>query len=65
MSRMAFLDLNLHVLQVATLNSNYGGRSVVQNCTSDTPYEYIAMIRNNLCIIQISLKYGSVKGSTR
>ena len=36
-SRMAFLDLNLHVLQVATSNSNNWGRSVVQNCTSDTP----------------------------
>ena len=31
------LDLNLHVLQVVTSNSNNWGRSVVQNCTSDTP----------------------------
>ena len=37
-SRMAFLDLNLHVLQVATPNSNNLGCSVVQNCTSDTPW---------------------------
>ena len=36
-SRMAFLDLNLHVLQVATSNLKNRGRSVVQNCTSDTP----------------------------
>ena len=36
-SRMAFFDLNLHVLQVATSNSKNWGRSVVQNCTSDTP----------------------------
>ena len=36
-SRMAFLDLNLHVLQHATSNSNNWGRSEVQNCTSDTP----------------------------
>ena len=36
-SRMAFLDLNLYVLQVATSNSNNWGHSVVQNCTSDTP----------------------------
>ena len=36
-SRIAFLDLNLHVLQVATSNSKNWGRSVVQNCTSDTP----------------------------
>ena len=36
-SRIAFLDLNLHVLQVATSNSNNRGRSVVQNCTFDTP----------------------------
>ena len=35
--RMAFLDLNLHVLQLATSNSNNWGRSVVQNCTSGTP----------------------------
>ena len=40
-SRIAFLDLNLHVLQVTTPNSNNRGRSVVQNCTSDTPNEYI------------------------
>ena len=33
-SRMAVLDLNLHVLQVATSNSK---NSVVQNYTSDTP----------------------------
>ena len=32
-SRMTFLDLNLHFLQVATSNSNNWGRSVVQNCT--------------------------------
>ena len=31
-SRMAFLDLNLLVLQDATPNSNNWGRSVVQNC---------------------------------
>ena len=36
-SRIAFLDLNLHVLQVATSNLKNRGRSVVQNCTSDTP----------------------------
>ena len=36
-SRMAFLDLNLHVLQLVTSNSNKRGRSVVQKCTSDTP----------------------------
>ena len=36
-SRMAFLDLNLHVLQLATSNSNNWECSVVQNCTSDTP----------------------------
>ena len=36
-SRIAFLDLNLHVLQVAPSNSKNWGRSVVQNCTSDTP----------------------------
>ena len=36
-SRMAFLDLNLHVLQVAISNSNNWARSVVRNCTSDTP----------------------------
>ena len=36
-SRIAYLDLNLHVLQVATSNSNNRGRSVVQNCTSLTP----------------------------
>ena len=32
-SRMAFLDLNLHVLQVTTSNSN---KITVQNCASDT-----------------------------
>ena len=32
-SRIAFLDLTLHVLQVATSNSNNWGRSVLQNCT--------------------------------
>ena len=36
-SRIAFLYLNLHVLKVAISNSNNWGRSVVQNCTSDTP----------------------------
>ena len=37
-SRMAFLDLNLHCLQLAPSNSNKRDRSVIQNCTSDTPY---------------------------
>ena len=37
-SRMAVLDLNLHVLQLATSNSNNWGHSVVQNYTSDTPF---------------------------
>ena len=37
-SRIAFLDLNLHVLQVAPSNSKNWGRSLVQNCTSDIPY---------------------------
>ena len=36
-SRMAFLDLNLQVLQNAISNSSNLGRTVVQNCTSDTP----------------------------
>ena len=36
-SWMAFLNLNLNVLQVATPNSNNRERSVVQNCTSDIP----------------------------
>ena len=36
-SRLAFLDLKLHVLQLGTSNSNNWGRTVVQNCTSDTP----------------------------
>ena len=37
-SKTAFLDLPLHVLQLATSNSNNLGPSVVQNCTTDTPY---------------------------
>ena len=39
-SRMAFLDLNLHALQLDNSISNNcnWGCSVVQNCTSDTPY---------------------------
>ena len=36
-SRMVFFNLNLHVLKLAISNSNNWGRSVVQNCTSDTP----------------------------
>ena len=32
-----FLDLKLHGLHFATSNSNNWGRSVIQNCTSDTP----------------------------
>ena len=36
-SGMAFFDLNLHVLQFATSNSNNLGHPVMQNCTSDTP----------------------------
>ena len=36
-SRLAFLDLKLHVLQLGTSNSNNWGCPVVQNCTSDTP----------------------------
>ena len=39
-SRMAFLYLNLHALQLDNSISNNcnWGYSVVQNCTSDTPY---------------------------
>ena len=39
-TRMAFLDLNLHALQLDNSISNNcnWGYSVVQNCTSDTPY---------------------------
>ena len=36
-SKKAFLDLQLHVLQLATSNSQNWVRFVVQNCTSDTP----------------------------
>ena len=36
--RMAFLDFNLHGLQLATSNSSNWGCSVIQNYTSDTPY---------------------------
>ena len=56
-SRMAFLDLNLHVLQVATSNSNNWGHSVVQHCTSNTPYKiyctkyYILTIHTHFCCI--------------
>ena len=40
-SQQNFLDLRLHVLQLASSNSQNWGRFVVQNCTSDTPSIYV------------------------